>query len=401
MIFWQKVESTVTGLKNEMESERKERIKLERENSELREICDGLQTNNVLLNQSSINLRHELELVKTQLRKQLEQSNVLQNNSLELKENAAQLQRDNSLQNDTLKSLTATVDHFGDDLADIKKAIDKVGASCCIDTCSNSTKGMMKYNEQVKEVEYCNTSHWLTLVLTPGSSFLLPASSCKQIELDDMYSSSHHNGQYWIRPSFNDPPFQVFCDASEGWTLIMKIDGNKQTFDYHSDLWLNKKTFQPNNLDLDDKETKLASYWTLPFTELRLGMKVDGTTRWITFSYTASSLYSLIADGQYRSTSIGESKWRSLLPTSSLQNHCNKEGFNIISDHSYYGPRTSRVRLGFVANEQNECESPDSFVGFGTSYTHGSAEISAGNYACCTPDNGFANTKAIGYVMAR
>ena len=67
----------------------------------------------------------------------------------------------------------------------------------------------MKYNEQVKEVEYCNTSHWLTLVLTPGSSFLLPASSCKQIELDDMYSSSHHNGQYWIRPSFNDPPFQV------------------------------------------------------------------------------------------------------------------------------------------------------------------------------------------------
>ena len=117
---------------------------------------------------------------------------------------------------------------------------------------------------------------------------------------------------------------QVFCDASEGWTLIMKIDGNQQTFDYHSDLWSNEETFQPNNLDLDDKETKLASYWTLPFTELRLGMKVNGTTRWITFSYTASSLYSLIADGQYRNTSIGESKWRSLLPTSSLQNHCNK-----------------------------------------------------------------------------
>ncbi|XP_062500507.1 uncharacterized skeletal organic matrix protein 5-like [Corticium candelabrum] len=86
----------------------------------------------------------------------------------------------------------------------------------------------------------------------------------------------------------------------------MKIDGNQQTFDYHSDLWLNKKTFQPNNLDLDDKETKLASYWTLPFTELGLGMKVDGTAKWITFSYTVSSLYSLIADGQYRSMSLDE-----------------------------------------------------------------------------------------------
>ena len=104
----------------------------------------------------------------------------------------------------------------------------------------------------------------------------------------------------------------------------MKIDGNQQTFDYHSDLWLNKKTFQPNNLDLDDKETKLASYWTLPFTELGLGMKVDGTAKWITFSYTVSSLYSLIADGQYRSMSLDESKWRSLLPTSSFQSHCNK-----------------------------------------------------------------------------
>ena len=117
---------------------------------------------------------------------------------------------------------------------------------------------------------------------------------------------------------------QVFCDANEGWTLIMKIDGNQQTFTYRSGLWSNKETFQPTNLDLDDKEAKLTSYWTLPFTELRLGMKVDGTIRWIILSYSASSLYSLIADGKYRSTSIGENKWRNLLPTSSLQDNCNR-----------------------------------------------------------------------------
>ena len=121
---------------------------------------------------------------------------------------------------------------------------------------------------------------------------------------------------------------QVFCDANEGWTLIMKIDGNQQTFTYGSDLWSNKETFQPTNLDLDNKEAKLASYWTVPFTELRLGMKVNGTIRWITHSYSASSLYSLIADGKYRSTSIGENKWRTLLPTSSLQQHCNKVSIN-------------------------------------------------------------------------
>ena len=104
----------------------------------------------------------------------------------------------------------------------------------------------------------------------------------------------------------------------------MKIDGNQQTFIYDSELWSNKETFQSNHVDLDDKETKLASYWTLPFTELRLGMKIGGTIKWITFSYKASSLYSIIADEQYRSTNIGKSKWRSLLPRSSMQRHCNK-----------------------------------------------------------------------------
>ena len=104
----------------------------------------------------------------------------------------------------------------------------------------------------------------------------------------------------------------------------MKIDGNLNNFYYKSKLWSNKETFQPTNLDWDDKETKLAAYWTLPFTQLRLGMKVDGTIRWISFNYGASSLYSVIADGKYRSTSIGENKWRPLLPQLSLQQHCNR-----------------------------------------------------------------------------
>ena len=104
----------------------------------------------------------------------------------------------------------------------------------------------------------------------------------------------------------------------------MKIDGSQQTFTYDSKLWSNKNTFQSNHLKLDEKETKLASYWTLPFTELRLGMKVDGAIRWITFRYRASSLYSLISDGHYRRTRVGDFKWRSLLPKSSLQRNCIK-----------------------------------------------------------------------------
>ena len=104
----------------------------------------------------------------------------------------------------------------------------------------------------------------------------------------------------------------------------MKIDGNSQRFTYDSAFWSNKQTFQSTSVSLDNREAKLASYWTLPFTELRLGMKVSGITKWITIRYSGSSLYSLIADGQYRSTSVGKGTWRSLLSRSSLQNNCNK-----------------------------------------------------------------------------
>ena len=104
----------------------------------------------------------------------------------------------------------------------------------------------------------------------------------------------------------------------------MKIDGSKQTFSYESALWSNNQTFNEDSVAMNDVEAKLASYWALPFTELRLGMKIGRTTKWIVISLKATSLYSLIADGKYRSTSIGKNTWRRLLEKSTLQAHCNK-----------------------------------------------------------------------------
>lgn len=76
-----------------------------------------------------------------------------------------------------------------------------------------------------------------------------------------------------------------------------------------------------------------------------------------------------------------------------------QEGFNARGKSAVSG----RARLGLVANQENNCDSPDSFVGFGTRYTHKQARNSAGNYAASSyrPDNGAANIKAIGYIMAR
>jgi hypothetical protein len=51
-----------------------------------------------------------------------------------------------------------------------------------------------------------------------------------------------------------------------------------------------------DSLEMDDDEANLASYWTVPFTEIRVGMKVRGSIKWIFISQEAISLYNLIAD---------------------------------------------------------------------------------------------------------
>ena len=68
---------------------------------------------------------------------------------------------------------------------------------------------MVRYNKKVKELEYCDGTKWSTFLLVGefGRSALWPASSCTQISLK--YKSSSNNGQYWIKLSASDSPFQV------------------------------------------------------------------------------------------------------------------------------------------------------------------------------------------------
>ena len=124
-------------------------------------------------------------------------------------------------------------------------------------------------------------------------------------------------------------------------------------------------------------------------------MKYNGILKAFSFSYPASSLYSLIADGNYRQTRLGRNKWKSLISGSSMQRNCNREGFNARAGSD----GNSRARLGLIANENNDCYSPDSFIGLGT--YHEDQKNVAGNFAMHSPDNGDKNIKVMGYILVR
>lgn len=97
-------------------------------------------------------------------------------------------------------------------------------------------------------------------------------------------------------------------------------------------------------------------------------MKVPGdvATSFIVINKTADSLHTLIADGQYRATSVGRNAWISLVsPPGNLQSNCNKEGFNTSGDNTGSSGR-ARARIGILGNGENDCNTCDSRIGFGT-----------------------------------
>ena len=84
--------------------------------------------------------------------------------------------------------------------------------------------------------------------------------------------------------------------------------------------------------------------------------------------------------------------WRSGL----LQLNCNREGFNVMSDDRAY----SKARIGYVANQENECISGDSRIGFGTG-GHQRDSDTCGNEATHSADNGDKHIQAMGYILVQ
>ena len=166
-------------------------------------------------------------------------------------------------------------------------------------------------------------------------------------------------------------------------------------------MWTNKESYAvEDGLEgLTEKESKLASYWSTPFKKICLGMTVNDETKWMMLDYEASSLYSVIADGNYRNTSAGRAAWKSLIARSSLQPYCNEEGFGIFYQNEI------QIRLGYLANNQDQCPQSDSCIGFGIFYSACSntkPNITCGNIAQCgSNDNGRKLTPAFGYILVQ
>ncbi|CAH3175881.1 unnamed protein product [Porites lobata] len=222
---------------------------------------------------------------------------------------------------------------------------------------------------KVQSLNQCDCSCASESACRPGqdSDDSLPIS-CKEIWKK---TNIRVDGTFYIRTGLPSRYEEVFCHMTPingcgdgGWTLVMKIDGKKKTFTFDSRYWTDNVTYNvAGGTSLEKVETKLSTYWSTPFTRLCLGMSYENEeAKWISLSYSGSSLWHVISNGTYIPTNLTAGEWKKLLDNSTIRENCTQQGFNS-------GNEDARARIGIVGDD-SPCVPKNSFksrIGFGAS----------------------------------
>jgi len=284
-------------------------------------------------------------------------------------------------------------------IASVESASCDDGNPCSVDLCAPVTGCS---HESVPDDQGCGLGG-----VCAGGACQLPNAvtlndvSCLAILKNKPSATS---GVYWLDPDGAKgaaPAYRAWCDMLHdggGWTLVAKVDGENKLLHYNAKAWTQKKAIAPNAPGFDDKQALLASYWTVPLSEVRVGLRTKGKLRMATLGQSASSLYALLAPGKAVATNLGLAGWKGLIVGSSLQKSCHMEGFNIAPNKG-----GARVRIGIIGNNENNCATPDSWLGIGGNQNQcGQKKANtAGNIACHAPDAGWRFTRSFGYVFVR
>jgi hypothetical protein len=201
--------------------------------------------------------------------------------------------------------------------------------------------------------------------LVPMTSRLCRFASCQAVIDDD---TSARSGVYKLIRSGAEYPTWCEMINGKGWALVLRAEGTETTFGFESTHWTTNSTINvpgyASGTSDSSTEYKSPLFSVYPYSELRLGMRVNGTTNWLEVKHGQyASMLAAMNGGQVTFNTTTRNDWLALANNGALQPDCNQIGYNFVPPPEW--AETFHLRIGIVANYE-ECDTPDSFVGFGS-----------------------------------
>jgi len=241
---------------------------------------------------------------------------------------------------------------------------------------SSPQAGYIRYNNSTLAIEgYFSSTGWSDIKkrANDGSSQSLAADSAQSIKL---LTGTTTSGYYWIK--VNEVATQIYCDmtGSDAWMLALRSAKTDYTvFNYNSNYWTNSTSLNSAGDPLTDINIKNNQVWLINFTTIRLtgsGMANAYTSNPISFSGFNTTLVNLFggtANQPFPAAGLGRTGWinwsNAVSGTSTSywdnQPNCNREGINVNGVYHY-------ARIGITFNNEADCNTNDSGVGFGIVY---------------------------------
>lgn len=214
------------------------------------------------------------------------------------------------------------------------------------------------------------------------------ASACRLARSCDEILRGHPgsaSGVYTIAP-FSAEAYSAVCDMTDdgGWTLLLKANGDA-TLGFDAAAWTNDALIAPDDLTTTLGNAKYPAFLSLPVTRLR--GELDGYSYRKTFAtQTARQIFSGGAEisGPYAPLNPIGAPW-------SMQPNCQTFGVN--TEYPY-----AHTRFGWTANQEPNCETNDTAIGLGLSYTYTGLLRGAG-YICLSSECNFGTADAAGHGL--
>jgi hypothetical protein len=266
---------------------------------------------------------------------------------------------------------------------------------------SNLVRGTVGFNTQLQSIEVWTGTIWVTNKSAIGESSTNPASSALAILQSN---PSAPDGVYWL--NHGSGAYQAYCYMSAGgYILAGKIPStttSNTTWAYGGSNWsaaapVNESTC--TNISAGDGLNRAWYEYTLT-TGMLMGL--GSHTNTLTVSRTAVTARTAFTGSQFNLDSMTRQQFMTWFQTGTGQSstnfdnqpNCNRIGLNRTDSSA------TAMRFGITMNNEGDCNSNDSAIGFGT-YTNndtgGVRNIAAGGHRW-NPDQKFA---AQGYIFVR